>query len=406
MVARSATGTCRAKLGRPVSGSTTVKSDPPWLRIVASDHPLSKEGSGMDIEVRRDQVGTTRRIDNPVADPVDGQALLRVDTFALSMNNVSFGITGELLGYWKLFPATEAGWGRITVFGFADVIASRHSDLAEGTRVFGYLPMSTHLTVEPARVSQRGFFDASAHRREVMSSVWNYYQDVTGASAEERAREAQRSLLGPLFVTGFLIDDFVEDNDGFGADTVVISTSSSKTAIATAYCMAQRGGRRLVGLMSAERVDFVSGLGLYDQVLSYEQVGEAAGERAVYVDFGGMQPLREEVHARYGDGLVYSMVAGMSHVDDPSGLVAPQPSAGAAPEMFMAPFQVSKRVQDWGQDTYDTRRDAAWDGFVAWTDGWLTITAGRGVDAVEAAWHSLVAGDVDPASGHQLTMWA
>ncbi|HRW39779.1 MAG TPA: DUF2855 family protein, partial [Aquihabitans sp.] len=104
----------------------------------------------VDLEVRTDDLHHIRAVDRPVAEPGEGQVLLAIDTFGLSTNNVTFALTGDLLGYWRLFPASEPGWGRVPAFGFADVIASRHPGVAEGERVFGYLPMSEHLLVEPA----------------------------------------------------------------------------------------------------------------------------------------------------------------------------------------------------------------------------------------------------------------
>ncbi len=359
----------------------------------------------MDIEVRKTNHRETRRVESPVPVPADGQALLRIDTFGLSMNNASFALMGDLMGYWLLFPGADEGWGRVPVFGFADVVASAHPDVDEGTRLFGYLPMSTHLLVEPAKVGPRGFFDATAHRRQVMATVWNHYQDVTATSAEERAREAQRSLLGPLFVTGFLMDDFLDDNGGFGADTVVVTAASSRTALSLAWCMKRRGGRRVIALTSPERVDVVKDLGVYDEVLPYDRVADLSGDRAVYVDFAGVVSLRESVHARYGEGLVHSMIAGMSYIEDPAGVVLDPPAVGAPPQPFMAQLQVAKRAQEWGQDVFDARREEAWLEFSAWTDGWLTIVDGRGPDALEAAWQGLLAGDVDPAVGHQLSLW-
>jgi hypothetical protein len=356
----------------------------------------------MDIEVRKDRPAETRRVDAPEPEPADGQALLRIDTFGLSTNNASFALLGDLMGYWLLFPAADGAWGRVPVFGFADVVASRHPEVVEGTRLFGYLPMSTHLLVEPAKVGPRGFFDATAHRRQVMATVWNHYQDVTDG---DRGAEAQRSLLGPLFVTGFLMDDYLDDNGGFGADTVVVSAASSRTALALAWCLRRRGGRRVVGLTSPARVAALSGLGVYDEVLPYDAVADLPGDRAVYVDFAGRVALREAVHARFGQGLTHSMVAGTTHVTDPSGVVLHPPAVGAPPQPFMAQLQVAKRAQEWGQDVFDARREAAWQAFTAWTAGWLRIEDGRGPDAVEPAWRALVAGDVDPAVGHQLSVW-
>ena len=52
--------------------------------------------------------------------------------------------------------------------------------------------------------------------------------------------EAEHILFFPLFFTSFLIDDFLADEDFFGADTIVISSASSKTAIIAAYLLAKR----------------------------------------------------------------------------------------------------------------------------------------------------------------------
>lgn len=355
----------------------------------------------MDIEVRTDDLDHVRGVDSPPSEPQDGEALLAIDTFGLSTNNVTFGVTGDLLGYWKLFPASEPGWGRVPVFGFADVVASRHPGVAEGTRVFGYLPMSEHLVVQPARPDQRGFFDGSAHRRDVMASVWNHYQQV--APGSERA-DAVRSLLRPLFVTGFLIDDFVADHDGFGADVVIVTSASAKTAIAVAHEMRGRGDRRVVGLTSPAHVELVAGLGAYDEVLPYDQAGAVAGERAVLIDIAGRLDARDAVHDRFGDALGHSMTVGLSNVPEPTRLLAPPPAAGPAPEIFYAQLQVAKRAHDWGQDAFDAALEAAWERFVAFTEAWLQIERVAGPDAVMAAWHRLVAGTVDPMVGLQLSM--
>src|SRR5215831_12611698 len=105
----------------------------------------------MDLEVKRDDLRTTRTIERDEAPLDDGQALLRVSLFALTANNVTYAVVGEMMSYWKFFPA-ENGWGRVPVWGYADVESSRTPALREGERVYGYLPMSSHLVVEPTHV--------------------------------------------------------------------------------------------------------------------------------------------------------------------------------------------------------------------------------------------------------------
>jgi hypothetical protein len=354
------------------------------------------------LEVRRDDAAATRWVTDAPVELADGQARFAIDHVGLSANNVSFAITGDMLGYWKLFPTGDPAWGRVPTFGFADVVASRHPEVAVGRRVFGYLPMAQHLVVAPAKVDARGLLDGSAHRRDVMATVWNHYQWVP--TGTDRVGEAIRSLLRPLFVTAFLIDDVVADQDRFGADTVILTSASARTAVATADAMRRRGDLRVVGLTSAGRVGFVSGLGAYDEVLAYEQAGDVPGGDAVLVDIAGLVGVRDAVHARFGDRLRHSMTVGISNVPDPARLAAPPPPIGPAPELFFAQLQVAKRAHDWGQDELDRRIDEAWERFVAFAGTWLRIEEQVGPEAIEGAWLDLVAGRVDPAVGVALAI--
>ncbi len=354
----------------------------------------------MDLEVQRDDPGAIRAVTSAAPEPAPGQAVLAVDTFGLSTNNVTFAVTGDLLGYWQLFPASEPSWGRVPVFGFADVVASRHPGVDEGARVFGYLPMSDHLLVSPGRVGERGFVDTSEHRRGVMAPVWNHYQRVVPAG--ERA-DAVRSLLRPLFITGFLIDDFIEDQDGFGADVVIVTSASSKTAIALAWAARERA-RRVVGLTSPDHVDQVAALGIYDVVAPYSAAGDLDGDRAVLVDVAGRLDARDAVHRRFGDALGHSMTVGLSNEPAAARLLAPAPPAGPVPEVFYAQLQISKRAATWGQAGSDQQLEAAWERFTAFAASWLEIRRVAGPEAVMDTWRSLVAGSLDPGMGLQLAL--
>src|SRR4051795_8690843 len=130
----------------------------------------------MLIEVRRDDLRTTRRIDAPsTAGP--GELLLRVDRFALTANNVTYAAFGAAMRYWDFFPADDDGWGRVPVWGFADVEKSAVAGLPDGTRVYGYFPMGSHLAITPTHVTASGFVDGAAHRAE-LPAVYNQYQLV------------------------------------------------------------------------------------------------------------------------------------------------------------------------------------------------------------------------------------
>src|SRR5215813_9739150 len=179
----------------------------------------------VDFLVRRDDLRTTR-FAAPAPDrldPADGQVLLRVDEFAFTANNITYAVAGDLLSYWKFFPA-EPGWGRVPVWGYADAVASRCAGVREGARYYGYYPMSTHLVVEPANAGAAGFVDGAEHRKP-MAGAYNQYR-ASSDPRDVRGEQAQM-LLQPLFVTAFLIDDFLAQSRFFGARIAVLSSASS-----------------------------------------------------------------------------------------------------------------------------------------------------------------------------------
>src|SRR6476619_5477629 len=92
-----------------------------------------------DFLVMRKDLRETRIDESAEPEIGAGQALLRVDTFGLTANNITYG-------------------------GFGEVERSEADEVAEGTRVYGYLPPSSYLAVEPADADERGFVDGAAHR--------------------------------------------------------------------------------------------------------------------------------------------------------------------------------------------------------------------------------------------------
>ncbi len=354
----------------------------------------------VDLIVKRDDLHQCRVVDTADPEPESGQALLSVDSFGLTSNNITYAVFGEVMSYWEFFEA-EAGWGRVPVWGFADVAASSHEGLEVGTRVYGFLPMSTGLVVTPDRVDGRGFVD-STPRRTALPSTYNAYFRVETDPGYDRSREAEQMLLRPLFTTSFLIDDYLDDGGFLDGPSIVLSSASSKTALATAFLLAQRGGVEVIGLTSAGNVGFVEGLGPYDRVVPYGEITSLPSAAAVFVDMAGDTGIRAAIHRHYGDSLRHSAVVGATHWDSAALDAGDLP--GPAPEFFFAPDRVAKRIADWGQDGFEGRTTDAWRGFVDWTGGWLRVVREEGPEAVAAAYLELLGGGVDPSVGHVLTM--
>ena len=343
------------------------------------------------------------------AAPAPGEVLLGIDTFALTANNITYAAFGDAMQYWNFFPAAEPGWGRVPVWGFADVIASACEGVAPGERIYGYFPMSTHVVLRPERVDAGGFVDGAAHRK-ALHAVYNQYLRTSADPGYRASAEAQQMLLRPLFTTSFLIDDFLADNGDFGAHAVILSSASSKTAYGTAFQLFARKAVEVIGLTSASNVGFVEGLGCYDLVKTYEEIEAIPNEApTVYVDMAGNASVRASVHHHFADSLKYSCAVGGTHWDEmKSGGRGAAQLPGPKPTLFFAPAQFKKRNTDWGAPALQQRIAEAWQAFMVPVcdpaRGWLRVVDGRGPAAVERVYLDLLDGKTRPDEGHILSL--
>lgn len=362
----------------------------------------------IDFLVRKDQLAVTELRQTPGHPLTEGQVRLRVDKFALTANNITYAAFGEAMNYWGFYPA-EADWGRIPVWGFGTVVESRQAGVAAGESFYGYYPMSSSVVLRPARLSAAGFFDGTGHRA-ALHAVYNNYSRCSADPFYTRQTEDVQALLRPLFITSWLIDDFLADNDFFGAGdngegVMLLSSASSKTAYGTAFQLAQRKGIEVVGLTSAANLEFCRSLGCYRRVLPYDQLDSVAADAAcVYVDFAGNAALRRAIHNRFAN-LRYSSSIGGTHVEQLGGA---KDLPGPRPTLFFAPAQIKKRNAEWGADILGQRLLQAWRAFVGKVCDpaapWLVVEHHAGPAAVKAAYAAVLGGHGDPRVGHMLSL--
>lgn len=337
----------------------------------------------------------------------DGEVRLRVESFAVTANNVTYAVIGDMFRYWDFFPAQSqspdadpqdsAGYGIVPMWGHGVVEASNHPDIAVGERIYGYLPMGTHLDVLPGQVSRGQFTDMAAHRQP-MSVFYNQYSRLAVDPEHDPAREAQRMIFGPLFKTGFLIEAMFRAENWFGAHALVMTSASSKTSMALASVTREKSPAiKQIGLTSAGNVAFVKAGGLYDEVLAYDDVGSLAQSPSVSVDFAGNAALLGAIHQTLGAHLKYSCIVGATHVDARGGGGAPLP--GPAPILFFAPDHAVNVIKTLGPRGFGEAVAASWKTFIATTDGFVRVDTRGGIAAAAEAFQVTLAGAADPAVG-------
>lgn len=354
-----------------------------------------------DFLVKRDDLRQCRVEEAVPTEIGRGQALLRIDRFGLTANNVTYAVMGEAMSYWDFFPAPE-GWGRVPMWGFAEVERSEVEGVEPGTRIYGYLPPSSHLVVAPASVDGGGFVDGSPHRA-ALPSAYHRYLDSSADPFYRADTEDVQMLLRPLFFTSFLIDDQLADEGLTGRGPILISSASSKTAIAAAFLLARRQGVELVGLTSERSAEFVAGLGIYGRTVAYDEIDSLERGPATYVDIAGDGAVRAAVHSHFGDELAHSMAVGVTHWEEfGSGGGGELP--GPAPRFFFAPDRVTKRAADWGRDALGERVAEAWHPFCEWITAWLEVIPGEGFDALRTAYLEVLEGRVPPSHAHVISL--
>ena len=329
-----------------------------------------------------------------------GEILVQIENFALTANNITYAAMGDQLGYWQFFPPAdnaENKWGIIPVWGFAKVISSNNKDIAIGEKLFGYFPPSSLLKMKAGGISSQRFIDESEHRSKLPPG-YNVYRRVSAEPGYNSAYDYQRMMLFPLHITSFCIWDYLKDMAWFGAEQVVIVSASSKTSIGLAYGLKQDDkAPEVIGLTSTRNVDFVNGLALYDQTINYDHVNEIdTQKKTVIVDMSGNAELLKSIEDLCGGNLTYCIQVGLTHWDEAQ---AEPPLKHTKSEMFFAPGQIQKKIQQVGAKAFEQESL----GFMASTAqqcaAWLNFSLVKGLHEMPDIYHDVCTGKLPPDQG-------
>lgn len=348
------------------------------------------------IEVRKDDLSQTRVARRPVQSVGEGEALVKVEQFALTANNITYAVMGDQFGYWNFFPASE-GWGVVPAWGVGVVTDSRAPGIEAGERLYGYFPMGSHLVMRPGKIKRERLIDAVEHRAG-LPVVYNAYTRLGAEPGYDPQHDALRMLLFPLYATSFCLYDYFLDNGWFGAERIILLSASSKTAIGVGYALAaDKTAPATLGLTSAANVDKLRAISVYGDVQPYDRIDaiDAATPTAI-IDMSGNGATLAALHRRLGDAMRFSSNVGVTHAD------ARRPGEGIIRERsaaFFAPSRIEKRNKDWGAGEFERRAYTFWKEAALKSRAWLRIEPVGGALAAEAAFGKMREGGYPPQAG-------
>lgn len=299
-----------------------------------------------ELWVDRDDIRQSKIVKPEMPALAEGSVRVSIDKFGLTSNNVSYAVTGGSIGYWDYFPAQD-NWVKVPVWGIADVVESNCPDIPVGERLYGFFPMASHADLLPGNISDGQFTDIAQHRQQ-LPDLYNNYRRTSAEPEFLSAMEDQRCLLFPLFMTSFVLSDYLTDNDFFGAEQVVIGSVSSKTGFGLAHMLKNNPEvqQKVIGVTSPGNVAFVADMKCCDQIVEYGAEDQIdGGKPTAYVDMSGDIRLTRALHTHCGENLVESCVVGATHWEAGG---HPGDLPGAKPQFFFAPRQIAKRNEEWG----------------------------------------------------------
>lgn len=330
----------------------------------------------------------------------NGQLLLKIDSFGLSANNITYAVLGDTFKYWGFFPAHD-NWGVMPVWGFAEVAESKCEGIEPGRRVFGYLPCASHLLVEATKLNKMGFMDAHPARKSI-SPVYDQYVFCDTDMGYSPDLEDWQITYRPLFMTSFVLAKFVEQlcESLTGPQTIILTSASSKTAYGTAMLLksANQAGKdqvNLIGLTSSKNKAFVAALECYDSVIEYGELSSSdINELVTVLDFAGNKQTLGDIQktCRQASCQAKTLLIGATDVEGRE-LNTDEQTQG---EVFFAPAQVKLLQTQWGPEQFFIQYQQAWTQFLAQVNNKISSESVSGFDNIGSAYQKALSGKIDP----------
>ncbi|KAK0107215.1 hypothetical protein ONS95_003917 [Cadophora gregata] len=375
---------------------------------------------------------------------------------SLTTNNFSYARFGHMLGWWDIHPlppfipkeyADPESYGRISCWGYGEVIESNVPSVEKGTQVFGYLPIAdlpVDMEIKVSDTVTQQFMEISKHRAHVLSIYNRYYIFPPFKTEEERLQSRDSQGLDSiffLFATGYCMNRFLfpwnpaelvtpsgNPGDGWnlqkgtlGSNAVVLVFSASgKTGLSFAYNLkygrpAGKLPRMVCGVGSARSKSFTESTGLYDKVLTYDidsgdltsELGLHEDSKIVICDFGARGGASRrwvaKLNATYKDVVQLGIgdeCVSVTPEQATASFLARHKAGGDAKPTINASAIKDQAMGILGEQKY---YDEFWKKYRAFKEQGavqgLRLVWGNGMDDVGKGWESLYKGEVGPDEG-------
>ncbi|KAH7407638.1 hypothetical protein BKA64DRAFT_597393 [Cadophora sp. MPI-SDFR-AT-0126] len=392
----------------------------------------------------------------PLAPLKPSSIRVKPKVLSLTTNNFSYARFGHMLGWWDIHPLPPSipkeysdpeKFGRISCWGYGEVIESNVASIEKGTQVYGYLPIADLPVDMEIKISDKvtqQFTEVSKHRAHVLSIYNRYYISPPFKTEEERvqAREGQGlDAVFFLFGTGYIMNRFLfpwnpaelatpsgnpgdtwnlkKATLGFNA-VVLVFSASGKTALSFAYNLkhgrpASKMPRMVIGVGSEASKSFSEGTGLYDKVVTYDidsgdltsELGLHEDSKIVICDFGARGGASERWAAKLNathEEVVQLGIGGECVPITPqqatASFVTRHKAGGDAKPTINASAVKDQAMEILGEQKYF---DELWKTFGAFKEQGavkgMKLTWGHGMADVGKGWERLYKGEVGPDEG-------
>mmetsp|Transcript_50405 Transcript_50405/g.107343 ORF Transcript_50405/g.107343 Transcript_50405/m.107343 type:complete len:414 (+) Transcript_50405:16-1257(+) len=238
------------------------------------------------------------------------------------------------------------------VWGICEVTSSNVEGVEIGTQYMAMLPMGETVSFARAHVKEDDE-DILVVDRPATFSAYNQFTKIDADSPLSTSCEHSDTALVcfPGIVTGHGLYYRMLRTDCYGTDTVVVTSASSKVALAMALYMRNDPDKKfahtkIVGYTSSSNVEFCKKTGLYDDVIGYHEMLPQS-TKCVMIDIAGRGDIYTKNNNAPAVDVAKLLVVGNSSGADDKDSTAKTFSFPATIKMALAMMGLPARLHSW-----------------------------------------------------------